>query len=164
VTDFPLDLSASLFDCPTIAQVSISADLARRFLHFPFRFIDSASDLVFRARFHEKESLFMKVTDVNFEPASAHAIATGSEHEETAPGWLPVRKFLWIPIASSRTISNHASSASFGEAFARRTVWADLFSRPGCGGYRTRWRRGRDSSFQGVDVHRLIRCSLGKEK
>jgi hypothetical protein len=94
VTDFTLDLSASLFGCPTIAQVSISADLARLFFHFPFRFIDSASDFIFRARFHEKESLFMKATDVNFEPASAHEIATGGEHEETAPGWLLVRKFL----------------------------------------------------------------------
>jgi hypothetical protein len=77
VTDFTLDLSASLFGCPTIAQVSISADLARLFFHFPFRFIDSASDFIFRARFHEKESLFMKATDVNFEPASAHGIAEG---------------------------------------------------------------------------------------
>lgn len=84
VTDFTLDLSASLFDCSTIAQVSISADLARLFFHFPFRFVDSASDFIFRARFHERESLFMKATDVNFEPASAHAIATGSKHEETA--------------------------------------------------------------------------------
>jgi hypothetical protein len=86
VTDFTLDLSASLFGGPTIAQVSISADLARLFFHFPFRFIDSASDFIFRARFHERESLFMKATDLDFEPASARAIATGSEHEETAPG------------------------------------------------------------------------------
>jgi hypothetical protein len=79
VTDFALDLSAGLFGCPTIAQVSISADLARLFFHFPFGFVDSASDLIFRARFHERESQFMNATDVDFEPASAPAITTGSE-------------------------------------------------------------------------------------
>jgi hypothetical protein len=99
VTDFALDLSASLFDCPTIAQVSISADLARLFFHFPFRFVDSASDLIFRARFHEKESLFMKVTDVNFEPASAHAIATGSEHEQTAQAGYRSGKYHCGPVS-----------------------------------------------------------------